>query len=45
MNNTQEKKCIDLVAERFASREQTYKDAQKFFDDYENATEGEQIAL
>ena len=43
--NTQEKKCIDLVAEQFASREQTYKDAQKFFDDYENATEGAQIAL
>ena len=45
MNNTQEKKCIDLVAERFASREQTYKDAQQFFEDYENATVGEQIAL
>jgi hypothetical protein len=43
--NTQEKKCIDLIAERFASREQTYKDVQKIFEDYENATEGEQIAL
>ena len=45
MNNTQEKKCIDLVADRFAEQEQTYKDAQQFFEDYENATEGEQIAL
>jgi hypothetical protein len=45
MNNTQEKKCIDLVADKFAEQEQTYKDVQKFFEDYENATEGEQIAL
>jgi len=45
MNNTQEKKCIDLVADKFAEQEQTYKDAQKFFEDYENATVGEQIAL
>ncbi len=45
MNNTQEKKCIDLVADNFAEQEQTYKDAQQFFEDYENATKGEQIAL
>ena len=32
MNNTQEKKCIDLVADKFAEQEQTYKDAQKYFD-------------
>tara|TARA_Y100001937_G_scaffold25129_1_gene36013 strand:- start:439 stop:873 length:435 start_codon:yes stop_codon:yes gene_type:complete len=30
--NTQEKKCIDLVADKFAEQEQTYKDAQKYFD-------------
>ena len=45
MNNTQEKKCIDLVANKFAEQEQTYKDVQQFFEDYENATEGEQIEL
>ena len=54
MNNTQEKKCIDLVADKFAEQEQTYKDAQKFFEEYENATDndlpikyesGTQIAL
>ena len=45
MNNTKQKKCIDLVADKFAEQEQTYKDAQKFFEEYENATEGEQIAL
>ena len=31
--NTQEKKCIDLVADNFAEQEQTYKDAQKYFDE------------
>ena len=31
--NTQEKKCIDLVADKFAEQEQTYKDAQKYFDE------------
>ena len=45
MQNTKEKKCIDLVADKFAEQEQLYKDAKKFFEDYENATEGEQIAL
>tara|TARA_Y100001972_G_scaffold98250_1_gene121576 strand:+ start:170 stop:604 length:435 start_codon:yes stop_codon:yes gene_type:complete len=30
--NTQEKKCIDLVADKFAEQEQTYKEAQKYFD-------------
>ena len=33
MNNTKEKKCIDLVADNFAEQEQTYKDAQKYFDE------------
>ena len=45
MNNTQEKKCIDLVADKFAKREQTYKDAHQFLEKYDDATEGEQIAL
>ena len=33
MNNTQEKKCINLVADKFAEQEQLYKDAQKYFDE------------
>jgi hypothetical protein len=41
----QEKKCIDLVAEKFAEQEQEYKDARKWYEDFETATEGEQIAL
>ena len=45
MQNTKEKKCIDLVADKFAEQEQLYKDAKQFFEKYENATEGEQIAL
>ena len=45
MNNTKEKKCIDLVADKFAEQEQTYKDAHHFLEEYDDATEGEQIAL
>ena len=45
MNNTKEKKCIDLVADKFAEQEQTYKDAHQFLEEYDDATEGEQIAL
>ena len=45
MNNTKEKKCIDLVADKFAEQEQTYKDAHQFLEKYDDATEGEQIAL
>jgi hypothetical protein len=41
----QEKKCIDLVADKFAEQEQEYKDARKWYDEYEEATEGEQIAM
>ena len=41
----QEKKCIDLVADRFATQEQEYKDARKWYSDYEEATEGERIAM
>ena len=41
----QEKKCIDLVADKFAEQEQEYKDARKWYEDFETATEGEQIAL
>ena len=41
----QEKKCIDLVADRFATQEQEYKNARKWYDEYEEATEGERIAM
>ena len=40
----QEKKCIDLVANKFAQEEAGNLEARKWFDEYENATEGAQIA-
>ena len=39
------KKCAELVADRFADREDDFKTAWDFFDEYESASEGEQIAL
>ena len=41
----QEKKCADLVQQKFNETEADFKDASEFFEEYENATEGEQIAL
>ena len=41
----QEKKCIDLVADKFAEEEAGNLEARKWFDEYENATEGTQIAM
>lgn len=41
----QEKKCIDLVADKFLDQEQEYINARDWFIEYEDATEGEQIAL
>ena len=41
----QEKKCADLVQEKFNETEADFKAASEFFEEYENATEGEQIAL
>ena len=41
----QEKKCIDLVADKFAQEEAGNLEARKWFDEYESATEGEQIAM
>jgi hypothetical protein len=46
MNNTQQElKCADLVQDKFNQTEQTYQEANDFFNQYDNATEGEQIAL
>ena len=46
MNNTQQElKCADLVQDKFNQTEQTYQEANNFFNRYDNATEGEQIAL
>ena len=46
MNNTQQElKCADLVQDKFNQTEQTYQEANNFFNEYDNATEGEQIAL
>jgi hypothetical protein len=46
MNNTQQElKCADLVQDEFNQTEQTYQEASNFFNEYDNATEGEQIAL
>ena len=41
----QEKKCADLVQQKFNETEADFKAASEFFEEYENATEGEQIAL
>ena len=46
MNNTQKQlTCRELVNEKFNQIEQDYKDADQYFNDYDNATEGEQIAM
>ena len=46
MNNTQKQlTCKELVNEKFNQVEQDYKDADQYFNDYDNATEGEQIAM
>ena len=41
----QQKRCIDLVQDKFNAQEADYQKAIDFFDEYDNATEGEQIAL
>lgn len=46
MTNTQtEPTCKELVHEKFNQVEQDYKEAEQYFNDYDNATEGEQIAM
>jgi len=46
MNNTQKQPtCKELVNDKFNQVEQDYKDADQYFNEYYDATEGEQIAL
>ena len=40
-----EKTCAEQVQERYQSREDDFVKASEFYDKYEEATEGEQIAL
>ena len=39
------KTCAEQVQERYQSREDDFVKASEFYDKYEEATEGEQIAL
>ena len=46
MNNTQtQPTCAELIKDQFNQVEQDYKNAEHYFNDYDNATEGEQIAM
>ena len=42
---TQQRFCADKVQENFNDREKDFVQAKEFYDKYEDATEGEQIAL
>ena len=42
---TQQRSCADKVQENFKDREKDFVQAKEFYDKYEAATEGEQIAL
>ena len=45
LNTKEQPTCKELVRDEFNQVEQTYQEANDFFNEYENATEGEQIAL
>ena len=46
MNNTAKQlTCKELINDQFNQVEQDYKKAEQYFNDYDNATEGEQIAM
>ena len=46
MNNAnQQPKCADLVESKYNETEADYKRARKFFEEYQDATEGQRIAL
>jgi hypothetical protein len=45
INAKQDPKCADLVESKYNETEADYKRARKFFEEYQDATEGEQIAL
>ena len=42
---TQQRSCADKVQENFKDREKDFVQAKEFYDKYEDATEGEKIAL
>ncbi len=44
-NTAKQLTCKDLVQGQFNHVEQTYREAEQYFNDYDNATEGEQIAM
>jgi hypothetical protein len=45
INANQDPKCADLVQDNFNNTEADYKKARKFFEEYQDATEGQKIAL
>ena len=45
INAKQDPKCADIVQDKFNDTETTYKEAREFFQEYQDATEGEQIAM
>ena len=45
INTNQQPKCSDLVQEKFNNTETDYKKAREFFEEYQDATEGQQIAM
>lgn len=45
INANQDPKCADLVESKYNETEATYKEAREFFEEYQDATEGQQIAL
>ncbi len=44
-NTATQPTCAELVKDQFNQVEQEYKKAEQYFNDYDNATEGEQIAM
>jgi hypothetical protein len=45
INANQDLKCADLVESKYNETEADYKRARKFFEEYQDATEGQRIAL
>ena len=45
INTNQQPTCQDLVQEKFNNTEADYKLAREFFEEYQDATEGQRIAL
>ena len=45
INANQQPTCQDLVQDKFNNIESDYKSAREFFEEYQDATEGQRIAL